>query len=534
MPKPLSPEQLRRFLLEDEEIALLDVREVEPFSEGHLLWAAPLPLSILETRISDLVPRLEARVITCDGGEGIAERAALRLEELGYKNAGFLVGGTTGWLEAGFVTFDGVNVPSKAFGEYVEHESKTPSISADELHAMLEQGDDIKVLDARPSQEFNYVSIPSGTCCPGVELVYRVHDAAPSPDTTVVVNCAGRTRSIIGAQSLIDAGIPNPVVALRNGTMGWQLGGYEPARGETRHADLPSDRGLAEARKAATRITERFGVRKIGSECLDDWRQQTETRTLYVLDVRSREEYEAGHIPGSIHAPGGQLVQNTDTWIATRGARIVLVDGDGVRATVAAAWLTQMGHLGTVVLEGGLSGPLEKGRHITSICGLDTARARLIEADEVVQFSEEEATAIVDLSPSPFYRMGHIEGAWFANRVRLEEALSRIGETKRLLLTSLDGAIAQLAAAEAERFFSGPIRVLRGGNKAWRDAGLPLVGDPIRMADEPDDVWQIPFDPNRKDGKTLEEGMQEYLAWEIDLNERIQRDGTTRFSRGGR
>ena len=68
---------------------------------------------------------------------------------------------------------------------------------------------------------------------PGAELVLRVRDIAPSPDTTIVVNCAGRTRSIIGAQSLINAGIPNKVVALRNGTMGWHLAGFTCDKGET-------------------------------------------------------------------------------------------------------------------------------------------------------------------------------------------------------------------------------------------------------------------------------------------------------------
>jgi len=534
MSRESSPDQVRTWLLEDDEIAVIDVREIEPFSEGHLLWAVPLPLSILETRVSDLLPRQEVRVVACDGGEGLAERAAERLEELGYANVGFLSGGITGWREAGFEIFDGVNVPSKAFGEFVEHQSKTPSISADELHSMLERGDDIKILDARPSQEFHYVSIPSGACCPGVELVYRVYDAAPSPDTTVVVNCAGRTRSIIGAQSLIDAEIPNPVVALRNGTMGWQLGGYEPARGETTHAATPSDAGLTRARKSADQIAERFGVETIPGETLESWREQSGERTLYVLDVRTREEYERGHVSGSIHAPGGQLVQNTDTWIATRGARIVLVDGDGVRATMAGAWLRQMGHRETVVLEGGLMGPLETGRRPALIAGLESVKPTFVEPDELSQLLGDEETTVLDLSPSPFYRLGHIKGAWFANRTRLAQSLSIIGEAGRLVLTSVDGIVAQLASVEAERLFDGPLLTLRGGNKAWRDAGFSLVTDPSRLAHEPDDVWQVPFDPNRKDGKTVEEGMREYLSWEVDLNERIQRDGTTRFSRTGR
>ncbi len=52
-------------------------------------------------------------------------------------------------MAAGFELFSGVNVPSKAFGELVEHEGGTPSISAEELHALMQSGTDMVVLDFR-------------------------------------------------------------------------------------------------------------------------------------------------------------------------------------------------------------------------------------------------------------------------------------------------------------------------------------------------------------------------------------------------
>ena len=138
------------------------------------------------------------------------------------------------WADAGHELFSGVNVPSKAFGELVEHASATPSIDAAELDRLMRAGTDMVVLDSRPFDEYSRVSIPTGVNVPGAELVLRVHDMAPEPDTLVVVNCAGRTRSIIGAQSLINAGLPNKVMALKNGTMGWHLAGLKVARGETK------------------------------------------------------------------------------------------------------------------------------------------------------------------------------------------------------------------------------------------------------------------------------------------------------------
>ena len=138
-------------------------------------------------------------------------------------------------------------MPSKAFGEFVEHESATPNISADELDALIHDRRDLVVLDSRPFDEYHRVSIPTAVNVPGAELVLRIRDLAPSLATMVVVNCAGRTRSIIGAQSLINAGVPNNVVALRNGTMGWSLAGKS------------CDSGKVQRRAAAFHVRARLG-----------------------------------------------------------------------------------------------------------------------------------------------------------------------------------------------------------------------------------------------------------------------------------
>jgi len=207
------------------ELALVDVREELTFSQNHLLWARNVPLSRLELRFARLVPRKSTRIVLCDDNDGLAERAAVILAGAGYSDLSYLDGGVAAWEKAGFVSFSGVHVPSKAFGEFVEHDSGTPSVSATELDAMMRSGVDLKVLDSRPFNEYSHISIPTGINVPGAELVLKVRDVVPSPDTTIVVNCAGRTRSIIGAQSLINAGVPNKVVALRNGTMGWHLAG---------------------------------------------------------------------------------------------------------------------------------------------------------------------------------------------------------------------------------------------------------------------------------------------------------------------
>ena len=269
----------------------------------------------------------------------------------GYTDLSYLQGGLPAWEKAGFELFSGVNVPSKAFGEHIEHINHTPSVSPEELDALMKGGTDMVIVDSRPFDEFQRVSIPTATNVPGAELVLRIHDIAPKPETLVVVNCAGRTRSIIGAQSLINAGVPNKVVALRNGTMGYTLAGFAPDSGKTKRYAEPSAEGLAWAKAAADRVGRKFGVMQINRQALDSFRNDV-TRTLYVFDVRDPTEYAAGHLPGAVNAPGGQLVQATDQYVGTLGARIVLVDDREVRAVMTASWLKQMGWRDVFVLTG--------------------------------------------------------------------------------------------------------------------------------------------------------------------------------------
>src|SRR5262245_9699156 len=236
----LDSHTIKSMLGDGQELALVDLREEMIFAERHLLWARSIPLSRLELNFARLAPRGATRIVLCDDDDGLAERAAVILVGAGYTDISCLAGGVAAWADAGFELFSGVNVPSKAFGEFVEHENATPSISANELDELIRARTDMVVLDSRPFDEYRRVSIPTATNVPGAELVLRICDLAPSPDTLVVVNCAGRTRSIIGAQSLINAGVPNRVVALRNGTMGFSLAGFTCEHGKEKRAPAPS------------------------------------------------------------------------------------------------------------------------------------------------------------------------------------------------------------------------------------------------------------------------------------------------------
>lgn len=519
-PGRITAAELRRRYQSGGEIAIVDAREEGRFHDRHLLMASCLPLSRLELIAPGLLSRRAALIVVCDDGEGLAERAAARLAEGGYSDVSVLEGGVKAWEAAGFPVYSGVHVPSKAFAEVVEHEMGTPWISAEELAERQKRPESMVIFDSRSYEEYHSNSIPGAISVPGAELVYRFQELVPSQDTFVVVNCGGRTRSIIGAQSLIDAGVPNRVVSLKDGTMAWHLAGLGVVAGATARAPEVSVEGVTAARQRAEAVARRYGVPVIDRNTLAEWRREADRRTLYVMDVRDPAEYRAGHLPGSVMAPGGQLVQETDSWLGVWGARVVLVDDSGARARMTASWLRRMGW-DAAVLEGGLDGELERGMlavksDVFPLAGPEpaTVQAAELQANEAV---------VVDLALSRHHRQGHIPGAWFAIRARLGEALDKLPSAGELVLTSEDGRVARYAAAELRT--RRPVKVLAGGTAAWKAAGLSLETGMGPLASEPDDVALSARDrPSDR-----ERYMREYLAWEVDLVNQIARDTDCRF-----
>src|SRR6476469_9098368 len=350
----VTPSQVRRALKLRDEIALLDVRHEAAYATGHPLFAANMAADRIALEAGTRLPRKDVPIVVYDAGEGLVPQAADRLAALGYTNIRLLDGGLEGWQRAGLELFQDVNAYAKAFVELVESRRHTPSLAADEVAALLARKANVAVLDVRRFDEYATMNIPGSVSVPGAELVLRAARVAPDPDTTIIVNCAGRTRSIIGTQSLINAGVANKVVALQNGTIGWTLANQQLEHGAGRRGGI----GLFEGAKANAReVAYRAGVRHLSPDEATALKAQG-NRTLYRFDVRESEEYAAGHIAGFRHYPGGQLVQEIDMAAPVRGARILLTDDQGVRADMTASWLAQMGWE-VYVLEGGYAGTLE-------------------------------------------------------------------------------------------------------------------------------------------------------------------------------
>jgi rhodanese-related sulfurtransferase len=527
----VTPNQLREIVKADYEFALLDVRERNPFSKEHLLFSSCIPLSQLELVIGDMVPKLSTKVVVIDEGiediYDLAKLAALRLEEMGYTDVSVLGGGIAAWRNAGFELFSGVGAYAKAFGEWIAEKFNTPFITPEQQVAMAQKKTKQVIIDCRPADEYHRMTIPGSMSAPGADLVYRIFEAAKDPDTQVLVHCAGRTRGIIGTQTLVNAGIPNPVVNLKNGTMGWQLAGFELEYGQTRSAPLPSPEALDRAKQSAEKTAKRFGVRKISRETLNQWIGEKNQRTTYVIDVRLPHEYRAGHLEGSRNVQGGQLVQATDEFMCVFNSRVVLLDDTEVRAIMTASWLIQMGWPDVYVLENGITGlPSTDAPYRSPVPIFQKSKTVTHEELKKLLESPDENIAVIDLASSTFFKQKHIPDAWWAIRSRLQVEAAKLPSVRKVVLTSEDGVLAHLAQKDlTESDFKPELVVLDGGTKSWIDAGLPVSEGMGKTLSDLDDTWYMPYmHPDAPD-----ELKRAYFEWEYGLVAQIERDGTAKY-----
>lgn len=505
-------------LLEDgDETAFLDVREIMPFGTGHPLLAANAPLSTLELTIGNTVPRKSTRTLIIDGGDGEADQAAERLMRMGYSNLMVVDGGTPAWDATGLGLFPELEVPTKGFGAFARINGKPRFISPNDLKAALDSDEDWIVLDSRPRPEYQAGNIPGSIDAPGADALRWFDDLVPDPNTKVCVNCMSATRGILGGLSLIAAGVPNEVHVLHHGTRGWLLDGHDLERGAARFPAPVSERAQSTARSRAAQMAARAGLQGVDRSTLDAWRAEPD-RTTYLIDVRTREEFDAGHIAGARNAPQGAIVMSPDQYFATVNARIVLSDDDTVRATVTALWLAQMGWGEVTFLTDGLAvGPLETGQPTA-----ETISALDVEAIDAATLNQElhaGTVRVIDVGTSADYVAGHIPGAEWCLRSRLAETLG--SDTGKLVLTSPDGVLARLAADDLHREHGLAPSILDGGTEAWRASGLPLETGAQSLLTPRDDFWLA---SSERPGDQRQ-NVQDYLDWETTLLDDIAAAG---------
>jgi rhodanese-related sulfurtransferase len=515
---------VRDALLSKREIAFLDVREEDPHAQRHPLFAANLALSKLELEAFTRLPRKSVPIVLIDDGEGLAERASRRLEALGYTDVALFEGGLKAWERAGGEVFRDVNVPSKAFGEFVEAKQHTPALSAEAVEALLKGGEDVVVLDARRYDEYQTMNIPGSISVPGAELVLRARALAPDPKTRVIVNCAGRTRSIIGTQSLVNAGIPNPVAALRNGTIGWLLAGQSLAHGSARQFAGDDGRSDTQSLQSAREVADRAGVKRTTLANVQRWTEDS-TRTTYRFDVRTPAEYEHAHAAGFQGAPGGQLVQETEMFAPVRGARVVLFDDDGVRANMTASWLAQM-NVDVYVIDDARNAKLTEQGAWRGAKPQPAATPKISAQDLAALLDDPSSqTIVLDFTPSANHVKGHIPGAWWTVRSRLAGDLPALPDAGQYVVTCGSSALASFAGPEVAALTSKPVLLLEGGTASWIAAGLPLAKGETHLASPRIDRYRRPYEGT----DAPHEAMNAYLEWEYGLVAQLERDGTHGF-----
>lgn len=525
MPANTSPDELAALLAGDAPFALLDVRELGEYNQAHIAGACPLPRRLIEYRLPRLVPNRSTNVVVCDDDGRRASFALGTLQKMGYSNASVLEGGINRWTSRGYDSEWGVNVPSKDYGERVQVERDIPEITAEELEGWISRNDKFVLVDSRTPEEHNSFCIPGSRSLPGAELALRVWDLMDSDDTPVVVHCAGRTRSIVGTSILHRMGVKN-VFGLRNGTMGWQLAGFDLELGSNRLTlDTPSDTALERAEAFGRRVAAEDGVQYLAPEDLQTFVSQHAQENVYLIDVRSIEEFDAGHVPGFWWYPGGQAAQESDNAVGVKAGRIVFCCDGLARASVTASLFRQMGYPNVYVLEGGATAwtraglDLQPGPDSPVPALLDEARSRVpsLPAPEAKKLVKNPDCAALFVGTSAEFAQGHPPGARWVPRGALElTAGDIVSSDTPVLLISPQGRESLLAGLALLDAGYSNVHSLRGGTRAWAAEDLPLETGLAGVMSPPNDLVSTGSGRNFADAIN-------YLRWEIELGHKYEK-----------
>ena len=517
--RSITPAELDALLSDAGGRAFVDVSDEPEFNEAHIPGFSCVPRSQIEARFERLVPSRRTPVALADVDGMRAELAARTVEGMGYEDVSVLSGGVARWALEEFPTEWGVNVPSKDFGEQVHVREGLPELRADEIAARMEQGERFVFLDARTPEEHRAVTVPGSRCIPGAELPLRIGEFASDSGATVVVHCAGRTRSIIGASVLHRMGLTD-VFEMTNGTAGWRMAGLDLEFGSDRVSlPEPSPESLAQAEVFADRIADEDGVRYLSVEELD--RRMSDGEPAYLIDVRTSEEFEDGHIPGFWWIPGGQAVQRSDDAVAVRDADIVFACDGRVRSAVTASWYRRMGFPNVYAVRGGTAAWAEAGRELIT----GPARAEPFGFSEALERCDligasglrdslhgEDVPAVIYVGASERFATAHVPGSAWVPRGRLELLIDDVAPDRAgpLVVTCGDGVGSVFAADTLKGLSYEHVRALRGGVDAWEAEGLPVEQGLTGVMSPPNDVMYSGTH------RTISAGIN-YLRWETEL-----------------
>ena len=525
MAQKIASSDLKNLLDGKAAFALIDVRESGEYNATHIPGAALIPRRRIEYIIESSVPFKGTKVVICDDDGRRAQLAAATLDNLGYTDVHFLEGGTNRWASNDLPTEWGVNVPTKDFGEMLEVVHHVPEITADDLHQKIENGEKLVILDTRTPEEYHNFCIPGGCSMPGGELALRITDIKNQldDDTTVVINCAGRTRSIMGTHVLQRMGVK--AVGLKNGTSGWLLAGYELEYGGDR-LTLPevSDESQAAAEEYAARLAIEDGVRYLDIPGLQEKLAQQSRESIYLIDVRTEDEYKAGHIPGARWFPGGQAVQRSDDVAVVKNATVIFCCDGKARGTVTSSIYRQLGHENVFTVDGGTTAwqeaglALETGFPANKLAGMSEAEAAVTKVS-AQELNSNQPDLVVFVDTSEDFSKGHTPGAKWITRSCLEVEILEAAPAKdtSIVVTCRDGRGSTFAGATLQSMGYTNVKVLDGGLTAWKQAELTVEEGLTGIIHPPSDINYLGV--SRSYGE-----MMNYLRWETALGEKYASD----------
>lgn len=526
MPASVTASELNTLMQSEAELGLIDVREYGEYNTSHIPGFSPLPRRLLEFRAAELVPYKGVNLVVCDDDGKRADLAAATLERMGYAQVSVLSGGANRWAYEGFPTEWGINVPSKDFGERVQVERNIPEIDAEELEQRISNGEVKVIVDTRTPREHTSYCIPGSRSVPGGELALHIWDLVDDVDTPVVVHCAGRTRSIIGTGLLQRMGFKN-ARGLRNGTMGWSMAGLDLEVGSPlTDSEAASDDARSKAEVFARKVTSEDGVQILDIGSLQELITKVDSETVYLIDVRTVEEFVDGHIPGFRWYPGGQAVQQSDDVVAVRTGRIVFCCDSTTRGFTTASWFRQMGYPNVYAVEGGTSAwansglQLESGMPQQELFGLDEAQDKVRHiAPSGLEKRLQSATppTMLFVGTSREFADGHVPGARWMPRGWLELSIDELTSDKssELVVICIDGVNSILAAATLDEMGYQNVSVLDGGMRAWTDKRLSVETGLTGVMNPPGDM--VAFGTERNWAEAIN-----YLRWEEELGRKYE------------
>ena len=503
----ITPGTVKSWISDKEEVAFIDVREIGQHTNGHPFFSISIPYSLFEFNIKTLVPNKKTRVILIDNNNGISNLVYNLAHQMGYSNISIIEGGVEEWVSAGYKLFDGINVPSKSFGELVEKYFHTPSITAKELAQKQKDNENYIVIDGRPFEEYNKMSIPKSICCPNAELMYRVSSHIKDINTEIIINCAGRTRSIIGAQTLIDFGIQNKVKALENGTQGWFLSELSLEHNKKKYLEvLPNDIEIQQLKNKVLKLTNDLNIGLIDLEKAQELIID-KTKSTFIFDVTTSKTINS--IPNTImNVPGGQLIQATDKYIGVWKATVILVDdGDLIRAGTTSFWLKKMGYEVYILKEGLLKAQTLK---FTKEIDYKLIDLDFINLEDLVKIKNK---ILYDIRSSKDFCKMRIKNSIWLNRTHLYKNKIKTDDPIIMITDNLEKA--SLVIKDLKQKNKGAIIKVYKWNQNEITSYPSIIDVTIVSLSEQNNIDFNFHTYMRHDGN--KEHAKQYLEWEINL-----------------